>query len=170
MVEPFAPWLRGLGQVLHNQGTVNAFVPPADLLIDDEGVTVYVDVPGLRSEDLDVELENDVLTIRGQRPFPYPQEDGGGPVRSIERGFGKFERSIRVPRGLDPDKIDASLADGVLRLRMPKPETMKPRRISIKAESNGERQAESNGEREAGRSGEREAGRSGDREESGTAA
>jgi len=141
MVEPFAPWLRGLGQVLHNQGTVSAFVPPADLLIDDDGVTVTVDVPGLRSEDLDIELENDLLTIRGQRPFPYPQEDGGGPVRSIERGFGRFERSIRVPRGLDPDKIDASLADGVLKVRMPKPETTKPRRISISAESNGDRQA-----------------------------
>jgi HSP20 family protein len=106
-----------------------------------------VDVPGLRSEDLDIELENDLLTIRGERPFPYPQEDGGGPVRSVERGFGRFERSIRVPRGLDPNKIDASLADGVLKVRMPKPETTKPRRISISAERNGERQAESSDER-----------------------
>jgi HSP20 family protein len=137
LVEPYAPGLRGLGQVLHNRGTVNAFMPPADLLIDEGGVSVYMDVPGLRSENLDIELENDVLTIRGERPFPYAREDGGGPVRSIERGFGRFERSMRVPPGLDPEKIEASLSDGVLKLHIPKPETMKPRRIEIKASENG---------------------------------
>jgi HSP20 family protein len=139
LVEPLAPCLRGLGQVLHNQGAAGAFIPPADLLIDDDGVTVYMDVPGLRSEHLAIELENDTLTVRGDRPFPYPHENGGGPVRSIERGFGRFERSIRVPRGLDPDAIDASLSDGVLTLRIPKPETMRPRRIEIKTSANGVR-------------------------------
>jgi HSP20 family protein len=140
LVDPLAPWLRGLGQVLHNQGAAGAFIPPADLLIDDEGVTVYMDVPGLRSENLDIELENDTLTVRGDRPFPYQHESGGGPVRSIERGFGRFERSMRVPRGLDPDAIEASLSEGVLKLRIPKPETMRPRRIEIKADANGARE------------------------------
>ncbi len=133
MVEPFAPWLRELSQVLHNQGTAGAFVPPADLLIDNNEVTVYMDVPGLRSENIDIELENDVLTIRGERPFPYAREDGSDLVRRIERGFGKFERSIRVPRGLDPEAIDASLSEGVLTLHIPRPEQPRPRRIEIKA-------------------------------------
>ena len=141
LVEPLAPWLRGLGQVLHNQGAGGPFIPPADLLIDDDGVTVYMDVPGLRSEHLEIELENDILTVRGDRPFPYPHKNGGGPVRSIKRGFGRFERSIRVPRGLDPDAIDASLSDGVLTLRIPKPETMRPRRIEIKTSANGVRES-----------------------------
>lgn len=140
MVEPFTPWLRELGQVLHNQTTVGAFVPPADLLVDDDGVTVIMDVPGLRPENLEIELENDVLTVRGQRPFPYPREDGQGPVRRIERGFGRFERSLRVPRGLDPDAIQASLTQGVLTLSIPKPETMRPRRIEIQAQENGHSQ------------------------------
>ena len=140
MVEPFTPWLRELGQVLHNQGTVGAFVPPADLLIDDDGVTVYMDVPGLRSDDIRVELENDVLTVSGERPFPYAREDGGGPARRVERGFGKFQRSVRVPGGLNPDTIDASLSDGVLKLRIPKPETTRPRRIEVKAEDGGRQQ------------------------------
>lgn len=142
MVEPFTPWLRELGQVLHNQGTVGAFVPPADLLIDDDGVTVYMDVPGLRSEDIQIELENDVLTVSGERPFPYAREDGGGPARRVERRFGKFQRSLRVPAGLNPDAIEASLSDGVLRLRIPKPETMRPRRIEVKGQTDGARQQE----------------------------
>jgi HSP20 family protein len=139
MVEPFVPWLRDFNQILHNNqaGNVSAFIPPADLLVDDDGVTVYMDVPGLRAEDLDVELENDVLTIRGERPFPYAREDGKGPVRRIERGFGRFERTLRVPPGLDPATIEASLADGVLTLRIPKPETQRPRRIEIHATANG---------------------------------
>ena len=106
MVEPFAPWLRDFNQILHNQaGGASAFIPPADLLVDDDGVTVYMDVPALRAENLDIELENDVLTIRGERPFPYAREDGKGPVRRIERGFGRFERTLRVPPGLDPATV-----------------------------------------------------------------
>ena len=148
LVEPATPWLRELGQVLQNQGVVGRFIPPADLLVDDDGVTVHMDVPGLRPENLEIELENDLLTVRGERPFPYPREDGGGPVRSIERGFGRFERSMRVPRGLDPEAINATLSDGVLTLRIPKPETMRPRRVEIKAQANGARQEAGAGQRE----------------------
>jgi HSP20 family molecular chaperone IbpA len=74
VVEPFAPGLRDLSQVLRNQGAVGAFIPPADLLVDDDGVTVYVDVPGLRSENLEVELEYDTLTVRIPKPeTPRPR-------------------------------------------------------------------------------------------------
>ena len=86
MAEPLAPWLRELGAALRDQSTGGAFVPPADLLINDDGVTVYMDVPGLHVEDLEIELENDVLTVRGERTFPYAREDGKGPVRSLLYG------------------------------------------------------------------------------------
>jgi HSP20 family protein len=108
--------------------------PPADLLIDDDGVTVYMDVPGLRAENIQIELENDVLTVSGERPFPYPRENGAGPARRVERGFGRFQRSLRVPPGLNPDAIEASISDGVLKLRMPKPESLRPRRIEVRAD------------------------------------
>jgi hypothetical protein len=81
----------------------------------------------------------EALRNRG-RSASHSHENGGGPVRSIERGFGRFERSIRAPRGLDPDAIEASLSDGVLTLRIPKPETMRPRRIEIKGSANGARE------------------------------
>ncbi|HEV7584290.1 MAG TPA: Hsp20/alpha crystallin family protein [Solirubrobacteraceae bacterium] len=137
LVEPFAPWLRDLSQVLQGQGTTAPFVPPADVMVDDDGVTVFMDVPGLRSEDLEIELENDLLTVRGERPYPYKQDGEGSPVQRIERRFGRFERTLRVPAGLDPDAVEAALTDGVLRIRIPLPETKRARRIEIKAGENG---------------------------------
>jgi HSP20 family protein len=134
LTEPFPPWLRDLNRFFNTEGSVSGFVPPADVLVDDEGVTVYMDVPGVRSDQLDVELENEVLTVRGERPYPY-RDNGDRGGRRIERGFGRFERSLRVPRGLDPDAIEASLTDGVLTLRIPKPESLKPRRIEVKSNS-----------------------------------
>lgn len=71
-----------------------------------------------------------MLTLRGERQYPYG-DDGDRGVRRVERGFGRFERSLRVPRGLDPDAIEASFTNGVLRLRIPKPESLRPRRIEI---------------------------------------
>jgi HSP20 family protein len=134
LTEPFPPWLRDLNRFFSNEGAVSSFVPPADVLVDDDGVTVHMDVPGVGSEHLDIELENDMLTVRGERPYPYG-DDSNLTGRRIERGFGRFERSLRVPRGLDPDAIEASLTDGVLTLRVPKPESLKPRRIQVKESS-----------------------------------
>jgi HSP20 family protein len=134
LVETTTPWLRDINRFIDRETGVGRFVPPADVLVDDDGVTVYMDVPGVGSDQLDVELENDMLTVRGERPYPYG-EDGNGAARRIERGFGRFERSLRVPRGLDPDAIEASLTDGVLHLRIPKPESLKPRKIEIKGGS-----------------------------------
>ena len=131
LTEPFPPWLRDLNRLFNSEATPSAFVPSADVLVDDDGVTVYMDVPGVRSDQLEIELENDTLTIRGERPFPYG-DDGARAAGRIERGFGRFERSLRVPGGLDPDAIEASLTDGVLHMRIPKPESLKPRKIEIK--------------------------------------
>jgi HSP20 family protein len=133
LVETFPDWLRELNRLVgSSQGQIAAFSPPADLIEDNDGVTVYMDVPGVHAEDLEIELQNDVLTIRGTRPFPYQSQDGDATLRRAERGFGRFERTIRIPRGLSPDAIQASLKDGVLTLRIPKPEQLKPHRIEVK--------------------------------------
>ncbi|HEX6020699.1 MAG TPA: Hsp20/alpha crystallin family protein [Solirubrobacter sp.] len=130
LTEPFPTWLRDLNRLFNGPGTVPAFYPPADVLVDDDGVTVFMDVPGVDREQLEIELDNEMLTLRGERQYPYG-DDGDRGVRRVERGFGRFERSLRVPRGLDPDAIEASLTNGVLRLRIPKPESLRPRRIEI---------------------------------------
>jgi HSP20 family protein len=131
--EPFSP-LFELSRDRRFAGEVTAsFVPAADVVATDEDVTVTMDVPGLKSEDITIELRDDVLTIQGERGFPY-QRDGDENRRvwqRLERGFGKFERVLRLPRDLDGSKITASMNDGVLTVTIPKPEARKPRRIDI---------------------------------------
>jgi HSP20 family protein len=134
LMEPLSPWLRDLNRLLNTDGGIPAFIPPADVLVDNEGVTVHMDVPGLTVGDIEIELENDVLTIRGERKFPYGQ-DGDRQVRRIERGFGRFERTLAVPNGLEAERINASLTDGVLTLSVPKPEQLKPHKVEIKGSS-----------------------------------
>ena len=133
-------FLRDLSQLMGGR-RVAQFNPPADVLVDQEGVTVYMDVPGLSPDTLEIELENDVLSIRGERPFPY-EDRGDAVIRRIERGFGRFERVLRVPPGLEPDAIQAKLSDGVLELRVPRPESLKPHRIPIQAGTGGDRSLE----------------------------
>lgn len=131
LIEPSPPSLRDINRFVSSDTQVSRFVPPADVLVTDEGVTVHMDIPGVRPEAVEVELENDILTVRGERPYPYADD---GAVRRVERGFGKFERTLRVARDLDPNAIEASMTDGVLTLRLPKPESLKPRRIQIHAD------------------------------------
>jgi HSP20 family protein len=162
VMEPLAPWLRDLNRLFTSQpGVPTTFVPPADVIVDEQGVTVQMDVPGVRPDKLEIELENDVLTVRGERTFPYATDEGDRAVRRVERGFGRFERSLRVPRGLDPESVEASLADGVLTLRIPRPESPQPHRVEIRhdtreqpvesvREQRGEQAEESKGGERAG--------------------
>ena len=112
-------------------GTAGVFLPAADVLVTDDAVTVHMDVPGLTADSLEVELNGDVLTIRGERPIPYGTNGDGASWQHVERRFGRFERTLRVPHGLDPDAVAASLDNGVLTVSIPKPEQLKPRRIEI---------------------------------------
>ena len=130
MVEPFAPWMRDLSRFLGTPGGGSAFLPPADVLVREDGVMVYMDVPGLHADDLELELEQDMLTVRGERRPPWESLEGIS--ARIERSFGRFERTLRVTHGLDPDAIEASLDAGVLQLRLPKPQEHQPRKIEIK--------------------------------------
>src|SRR3979411_1843517 len=124
--EPLAPWLRDLNRLFAGNGGANAFLPPADLVVTDQDVTLHMDVPGVRPDNLQIELENDLLMVRGERPWPYGSTDDERVWLRIERSFGRFERDVRVPRGLNPDAIDASLVDGVLTARIPHPTHITP--------------------------------------------
>jgi HSP20 family protein len=135
LMEPTqTPLMREFNRLISGQqpNGPTPFVPPADVIVSDEQVTIHMDVPGMRAENLEVELENDTLSVRGERAWPYGEEQEGV-WRRIERGFGRFERSLRTPQGLDPDQVQASLADGVLTLSIPRPQPPQPRRVQISA-------------------------------------
>ena len=75
LVEPFTPWMRDANRFVDSETQVTPFVPPADVLVTDDGVTVHMDVPGVPPDALEIELENDILTVRGERPYPYGDGD-----------------------------------------------------------------------------------------------
>jgi HSP20 family protein len=136
LLEPFAPLFelsREMERLLGSSAASRPFVPAADVVVTDDDVTVHMDVPGLTTDDISIELDGDMLTVRGERkPAHTSAEDGDGRVRQRnERGHGRFQRVLRVPEGLDPDAIEGSLADGVLTLRLPVPAARRPRRIEI---------------------------------------
>lgn len=108
------------------------FLPAADVEVAEDGITLVMDVPGMRPEDLTIELEGDVLTVRGERRSPYGEGELERAVpQRLERAFGRFERTIRVPRGLDPEAVQASMDHGVLTLRIAVPAAREPRRIDV---------------------------------------
>ena len=132
LFEPMLEFDRLVNRMLSPDGLRGGMVPAADVVVTNDDVIVHMDVPGLSADKLDIELENDVLTVRGERPYPYVTDGDQRAWQRVERGFGRFERSLRVPQGLDPEAVAAELVDGVLTIRIPKPETAKPRRVEIK--------------------------------------
>jgi HSP20 family protein len=125
--DPFAPLSTLVGPPLR---TV-AFVPPVDVAVSDSDVVVTLDLPGLTSDDVSIEVVDDVLTVRGERRRADAPK--GTAFAHVERGIGRFERSVRLPAGVDPEAVTASLEHGVLSLIVPKPDDQRPRRIQIEA-------------------------------------
>ncbi len=103
--------------------------PSADIHETEEHVVLVVDMPGVAAQDVDITLERRVLTIRGRIRFDRPE--GYRPVYA-EYGEGDFERAFAVSEEIDRDRLEASCANGVLTLKLPKAETAKPKRITVK--------------------------------------
>lgn len=111
--------------------TAGAFTPILDVEEDDDTFILYIELPGVNANEVEVSLEENVLTIAGERRF-YDEKDADG-FRRIERHFGRFHRAVRLPDRVDPDKVDASFRDGMLTITVPKAEEAKPRRIQVQA-------------------------------------
>jgi len=96
----------------------------------EDGDTVYVEaeVPGLKSEDIDIAVVGNEVTIRGQRGEAAPE---GAVYHRQERGVGQFNRVLRLPFEIDADHVEASLKDGVLLVKLPKAESAKPKKIKV---------------------------------------
>lgn len=101
-----------------------------DVVEGQDAYELIAEVPGVRPEDLDVKLEEGVLTISGKRDDSHHEERNG--YRRIERRYGKFCRSFSLPEGIHDEAVSADLKDGVLTVRVPKGEKSRPRKIEVK--------------------------------------
>ncbi len=106
------------------------FVPAVDVVEEQDSVKLTAEVPGMTKEDLDVSIDNGVLTLRGEKKEEQTAEEAG--YHRVERRYGSFERRIRLPDYVDADQIEATYENGVLKLTMPKTESARARSIQIK--------------------------------------
>jgi HSP20 family protein len=113
-----------------NGSRVTGFTPLLDVRETEDEYFVMVDLPGVKSEDVTIEYNDQVLTISGSR---VPVETGESQL--VERPYGSFVRSLTLPKGVDGDQIKADYHDGVLELHIPKPAEQKPKKIAISTSS-----------------------------------
>ncbi len=109
---------------------------PLDVAETKEGFVVEASLPGVKPENLDITLQDNVLTISGETR----QEQRSGEKANyhrIERRYGRFARSVGLPSQVQPDKVQATLNNGILRLEIPKAESVKPRKITVNMGANG---------------------------------
>lgn len=107
------------------------WTPALDVSETDAAYLARIDLPGMRTEDIEVHFEDGVLTVRGERSS-QSSEAREGLLRS-ERSFGQFYRSLRLPRGTDPSGVDAAFEGGVLTVTVPKAEASRPRQIEVRS-------------------------------------
>jgi HSP20 family protein len=113
------------------------WIPAMDLVESDEHFVLRADLPGLTQEDVNLELEDNVLTVSGERKAEHEERNEG--YHRVERAYGRFSRSLTLPEGIDPEAVEARFDKGVLEVRIPKPEQRKPQRVAINVGSaNGE--------------------------------
>jgi len=111
-----------------------SWMPSVDVRETKDALEIAAELPGLEPKDVEVSVENGILTLRGSRQFEKATE--GETYHRVERAYGSFERSFSLPTNVDPEKVKAAYRHGVLHLTLPKREEAKPRSISIKVEGN----------------------------------
>ena len=110
-------------------GITRRWIPAMDLVETREHFVLKADLPGMTDADVKVEVENNVLTILGERKTEQEAEAEG--YYRIERASGAFSRSLTLPEGIDADAVKATFDNGVLEVRVPKPDDVQPRRVQI---------------------------------------
>lgn len=129
--DPFSEMVRLHDELARRGSERSGFVPAVDILEREGGFELHAELPGLRPEEVDVDVEKNVLTIRGERKHDDVEEGEG--YRRIERHFGSFTRSFNLPQTVDAEAIEAKLEHGVLTVRLPKQEAPGSRKVKIQA-------------------------------------
>ena len=110
--------------------TEGRFMPALDVTEDESMLSLTAELPGVSKDDIDVSIEDGVLSLRGEKKEEAKSEGTGW--HRLERRYGRFERRIRLPDYVDAENVDAEFKDGVLKLSVPKAERARPRTIKVK--------------------------------------
>ena len=113
--------------------SLGAWLPPVDIAEDKDKLTLTAELPGFKENQIEVQMEGGVLTLRGERKFEEEKE--GRNFHRVERSYGQFVRSFTLPNNVDREQIKANFADGLLKIELPKREEAKPRQIKITGDS-----------------------------------
>ena len=106
-----------------------AFVPAVDVYEDDHAITLKMEVPGIDQKDIDIRLENSVLTVHGERKFEKEEKEEN--FQRIERRYGSFSRSFTLPNTVDTENVQADYENGVLKVKLTKRAEAKPKQIKV---------------------------------------
>lgn len=105
------------------------FAPPVDVYEDEHNVTLKIEVPGIEEKDIDVRIENNILTVHGERKFEKEEKEEN--YRRVERQYGSFTRSFTLPNTVDAEKVSANYDKGVLKINLAKKAEAKPKQIKV---------------------------------------
>ena len=125
--QPFGPLFRLAG--LEPALTASSFVPPVDIYEDEHNIVLTAETPGITDKDLDITVENGVLTVSGERKMENEEKQDN--FHRIERSYGRFTRSFTLPPTVDEDRVKAEFNNGVLKITLAKREEAKPKQIKI---------------------------------------
>ena len=140
-VDPFSG-LRifedAMTRMMSEPRTSRPWSPATDIIETENELVLKSDLPDVDLKDIDVQVENQTLTIKGHRHFERDSNNKG--FHRIERSYGSFVRSFTVPSTVDTEKIAADYSNGVLTVRVPKKEAAKPRQVKVGGQENGQAQ------------------------------
>ncbi len=117
-----------------SQGT-SSLMPSIDVTETDNEIAITAEMPGLERKDVDISLENDVLTIRGEKKMEAEKDDKDNKDKNVhlaERSYGVFYRVLQLPPGVDPSSVQATMSKGVLKITIPKPARSAAKKIEVK--------------------------------------
>ena len=118
-----------------------SFAPPVDVYEDEHSVNLKIEVPGVDEKDIDVRIENNVLTVHGERKFEKEEKEEN--FRRVERQYGSFTRTFTLPTTVDAEKVSANYDKGILKIALPKKAEAKPKQIKVNV--SGEKTLEAKG-------------------------
>jgi HSP20 family protein len=124
----FEDFTRGFPSLIGNGGPL---MPKMDVTETDKEIEITAELPGLEEKDVQINVADNLLTIRGEKKAEKEEKDKN--YRLIERSYGSFERTLELPEGINADAIKASIAKGVLRVTVPKPAPAQAKKIEVKS-------------------------------------